>query len=130
MIWRYVLAWFPMVLIAILNGSIREFVYGKYLDEFRAHQVSTATGIFFLGLYIWGLTNIWYIQSTAQALTIGLLWLGLTVAFEFLFGHYVIHNPWSKLLADYNIFAGRVWIFVLIWTAIAPLVFFSLQHQV
>lgn len=130
MIWSYVLAWIPMVLIAIFNASIRELVYGKYLSELRAHQVSTVIGIFLFGLYIWIITNIWQIQSTTQALMIGLIWLGLTVAFEFLFGHYVMHHPWSKLLADYNLLAGRVWIFVLIWTAIAPLIFYSLQHRV
>jgi hypothetical protein len=127
---RYILAWFPMIFIAIINASIREFTYAKYLSELRAHQVSTVTGILLFGLYIWLLTNFWHIESTTQALTIGLVWLGLTVAFEFLFGHYVARQPWSKLLADYNLFAGRIWIFVLIWTAIAPFVFFSLQNKI
>lgn len=129
MIWRYILAWIPMIFIAIFNASIRELVYEKYLGELRAHQVSTVTGILLFGLYTWVVTNFWRIQSTAQALVIGLIWLGLTVAFEFLFGHYVSGTEWSKLLADYNIFAGRVWIFVLIWTAIAPFIFFSLQNK-
>ncbi|MBR8840346.1 MAG: hypothetical protein DSM106950_41750 [Stigonema ocellatum SAG 48.90 = DSM 106950] len=129
MVLRYILAWVPMIFIAIVNGSIRDLVYTKYLNELRAHQVSTATGIILFGLYIWVLTNFWQIKSTTQALSIGLIWLGLTVAFEFLFGHYVMGNPWSQLLADYNLLAGRVWIFVLIWTAIAPFVFYSLQNQ-
>jgi hypothetical protein len=130
MIWRYVLAWVPMIFIAVINAGIRELIYAKYLGELRAHQVSTATGIFLFGLYIWLLTHLWHIQSTEQALLIGLIWLLLTVGFEFLFGHYVVGQEWSKLLADYNLSAGRVWIFVLIWTAIAPLVFFSLQNKV
>jgi hypothetical protein len=41
------------------------------------------------------------------------------------FGH-----TWSKLLADYNLLAGRVWIFVLIWTAIAPIILYSLRNRV
>jgi hypothetical protein len=130
MIWRYILVWIPMIFIAIVNASIRELVYAKYLGELRAHQVSTATGILLFGLYIWVITNFWHIQSTTQALTIGLIWLGLTVAFEFLFGHYIVGQPWSKLLADYNLLAGRVWIFVLIWTAIAPFIFYSLRNRV
>jgi hypothetical protein len=129
MILRYILAWIPMIFIAIVNASIRELVYAKYLSELRAHQVSTATGILLFGLYIWVITNFWHIRSTTQALTIGLIWLGLTVAFEFIFGHYVVGHAWSKLLADYNLLAGRVWIFVLIWTAIAPFVFYSLRNQ-
>ncbi|BAZ06650.1 hypothetical protein [Calothrix sp. NIES-3974] len=130
MIWRYILAWLPMVLIAIINAGIREYTYAKYLGELRAHQLSTLTGIFALGLYIWLITSIWPIHSTSQAFIIGFIWLGLTLAFEFLFGHYVMHNPWSKLLADYNILAGRVWILVLIWTAIAPVIFFSMRRMI
>jgi hypothetical protein len=126
MILRYVLAWVPMVLIAIVNGAIRELGYGKHLGELRAHQVSTMTAVLLFGLYIWALTRLWRIESPGQALTIGFIWLGLTVAFEFLFGHYVMGHPWSRLLHDYSILAGRIWVVVLIWITIAPYVFYRL----
>ena len=38
------------------------------------------------------------------------LWLGMTLAFEFLFGHYIAGKSWSLLLADYNLAAGRLWV--------------------
>lgn len=123
MILRYILAWIPMIFIGILNGIVREVTYGKYLDELRAHQVSTITGVLLFGFYIWALTRFWSFESPEQALTIGFIWLGLTVVFEFTFGHYVMGHSWSRLLSDYNILAGRVWIVVLIWIAIAPLLF-------
>lgn len=41
-----------------------------------------------------------------KALAIGCIWLMLTPSFEFLFGHYVMGHPWSRLLYDYNLFAG------------------------
>lgn len=123
MILRYILAWIPMIFIGILNGIVREVTYGKYLDELRAHQVSTITGALLFGFYIWALTRFWSFESPEQALTIGFIWLGLTVVFEFTFGHYVMGHSWSRLLSDYNILAGRVWIVVLIWIAIAPLLF-------
>jgi hypothetical protein len=124
MILRYILAWIPMVFIGIINGIVREATYGKYLSELRAHQVSTVTGVILFGLYIWILTRFWSFESSQQAIAIGLLWLGLTVIFEFIFGHYVARHTWSKLLSDYNLLAGRVWIIVLIWIATAPLVFY------
>jgi hypothetical protein len=129
MIWRYILAWIPMVSIGIINGIIRELTYGKYLGELLAHQVSTITGVLLLGLYIWALTHFWSFESSKQALVIGFIWLGLTVAFEFLFGHYIAGQSWSKLLSDYNILAGRVWIAVLIWIAIAPLLFYRFLER-
>lgn len=126
MILRYVLAWIPMIPIAIINGIVREFGYSKYLSELRSHQVSTATGILLFGLYIGGLSYLWPLESIAQALLIGFIWLGLTVAFEFLFGHYVAGHSWERLLSDYNLLAGRIWVLVLLWIAIAPLLFYSL----
>lgn len=123
---RFILAWIPMVLIAIANGMIREATYGKQLSDLRAHQISTLTGVFLFGVYIWGLTHVLSITSTGQAVAIGLLWLAMTVAFEFLFGHYVAKHSWSTLLADYNLLQGRLWVVVLVWVAIAPLIFYNL----
>jgi hypothetical protein len=125
--WKYFLAWFPMVLIAIANGALREAWYSQYLSESRAHQVSTASGVLLFGVYIWMLLRIWKPTSANQALTIGFLWLCLTIAFEFLFFHYVMGHPWSSILHDYNIFAGRVWIAIPIWITVAPYVFYREQ---
>jgi len=44
------------------------------------------------------------------------------VAFEFLFGHYVMGHPWSRLVQDFNLLAGRVWALVLLTTLFAPIV--------
>ena len=46
----------------------------------------------------------------------------MTVAFEFLTGHYVFRTPWAKLVADYNLFSGRIWLLVLATSAFAPLI--------
>ena len=117
-----------MVFIAIINGALRESWYGKHLSELQAHQISTVTGVLLFGVYIWVLMRIWRPESAGQALTIGLVWLGMTVAFEFLFGHYVVKRPWSALLNDYNLVAGRVWLVVLAWVTLAPYLFYRLQQ--
>lgn len=120
---NYFLAWFPMVAIAIVNGAIREKGYKQALGELRAHQVSTLTGGIAFAIYIWGLSRIWPLESAGQSLGIGLMWVAMTVAFEFLFGRYAARRPWSALLVDYNLLAGRVWALLLIWLAVAPYVF-------
>jgi hypothetical protein len=51
---------------------------------------------------------------------IGVLWLGLSVAFELLFGHYFAGASWEALFADYDVGQGRLWPFVLLATLIAP----------
>lgn len=127
MTFRYVLAWLPMLLIAIANAALREAWYGKHLSELRAHQLSTATAILLLGVYIRTVVQMWRLKTSSQAWTAGLIWLGLTVAFEFLFGRYVAGHSWGRLLHDYNLLAGRVWVVLLVWIATAPYVFHRLQ---
>jgi hypothetical protein len=127
MIPKYLLAWLLMPIIGIVNGMIRQYGYGNALGELRAHQVSTVTGIVLFGLYVWMLSLRWKIQSSAEAIAIGFIWLILTVGFEFLFGHYVAGHPWNRLLHDYNIFQGRLWLLVLLWITIAPYLFFKLS---
>lgn len=127
MILTYTIAWLAMPLIGIVNGVIRGLGYERFLGELRAHQVSSVTGAVLFGLYAWALSLRWRIQSSGQAIVIGLIWLVLTVAFEFLFGHYVMGHPWSRLLHDYNVLEGRVWLLVLIWITIAPYVIYKLR---
>jgi hypothetical protein len=128
MLWKYTLLWLGMPILAIINGTIRNLFYKDALGELFAHQLSTASLMVLIGAYTWLFGFLWRIQSTNQALIIGLIWVSLTIAFEFLFGHYIIGHPWARLLHDYNILQGRVWLLVLIWTALAPFTFYKLQY--
>jgi len=125
--WKYVLAWFPMVAIAIANGALREASYGKHLSELTAHQLSTLTAVILFGVYIWLVVRFWRPASAETAIGIGLLWLVMTIAFEFLFGHYLAGHSWERLLHDYNLLAGRVWLLVLVFVAVAPVLFFRMS---
>ena len=125
MVLKYIIAWVPMVFIAIANGVIRQFGYGNFLSELVSHQVSCATGIMLFYLYTWLLSLCWPLNSSRQAFEVGLIWLGLTIAFEFLFGHYVTKHSWSRLLQDYNVLERRLWSLVLLAILLAPIVVFK-----
>lgn len=125
---RYVLAWVPMLVIAIANGALRQATFAKVMPELRAHQLSTVIGSVLIGLFIWFVVRTWPPSSSRQALHIGLVWLVLTVAFEFFMGLVLAHRPLSQVLNDYNPLAGRVWILFLIWLTLAPWVFFRLRR--
>jgi hypothetical protein len=62
------------------------------------------------------------ITDAKRLLIIGSFWFFLTIAFEFIFGYYVVGNNWDKLLMDYNVLKGRLWILVLINNITAPLI--------
>lgn len=55
------------------------------------------------------------------ALGAGAVWVCLTVTFEFIFGRFVVGEPWDILLADYKIWEGRLWPLVLAAEATGPL---------
>ena len=124
MIWKYVLLWFGLVIVAILNGLLRQKVTLRYTGELTAHQLSTLTFILLTGTYVWLFSLLWPLETAGQAWTIGAIWLLMTIVFEFIFGHFVMKHSWEKLFHDYNILKGRLWIIVLVWTVILPWIFF------
>lgn len=117
-------AWLVMLLVSIANGAARDFTYGRFMSELAAHQLSTLGSILLLGLVIRLFVRRYPLATLRQAIFLGLGWCALTVAFEFLFFHFVGGHPWSELLANYDISAGRVWVLVLLWIAMAPALFF------
>jgi hypothetical protein len=127
MLVRYLAFWSVLAVVGVGNGVLRQATYGKLVPELLAHQISTATGILLTGLVVWPLTRIWPIGSTARAWTIGGAWLAMTVAFELGFGHYVAGHSWPRLLADYDLLAGRVWLLFLIWILGMPALFRQLR---
>jgi hypothetical protein len=116
-----------MVFVGIINGMIRQFGYARTFSELTAHQISSVTGIILFGVYIWLVNLRWPFDSGTQAAGVGGIWLVLTIAFEFLFGHYVAGHTWSRLLHDYNIVEGRLWGLVLLTIASAPYLFYKLR---
>jgi hypothetical protein len=120
MIARTIAAWFALMLLAIANGAFREAVLVPRVGSGKAHVSSTAILCILITLSS-SVAVPWLNPRTTQAaLTIGTIWLIMTLAFEFGFGHFVAHKSWSELLADYDLFAGRVWVFVPLAVFVAP----------
>lgn len=118
-----------MLLLSVVNGAVRDLTYGRRMDELAAHQLSTASGVLILGIVIRAFVRRQPPASGRQAAAIGLLWLCLTVAFEFIFFHYAGGHSWAELLANYNILKGRVWVAVPVWIAVAPYLFFRIHGR-
>ena len=110
------------MLTAVVNGTFRVILLNPRLGEPVGHIVSSLMLSLFI-LLLAGCSCPGQDPSPpAAALALGGLWLLLTLAFEFGFGHFVAHKPWRELLADYNIAAGRIWVLVLLTTLLAPLI--------
>ena len=123
---KYFLAWFPLVIFGLLNATIRQVVYARYVSELTAHQISTLTICVVVDIYAWVLSSIWNLQSPGQAIGVGLMWMMLTILFEFGFGRYVVGDSWASLLRDYDVLEGRVWGLFVLWVGLAPYVFYRI----
>ena len=71
-------------------------------------------------LFCWWIVRLWGFHSASQAIYTGLVWLAMTVAFEFLAGHYLFGNSWEKLFRDYDLRKGRLWGLFLLWLTVLP----------
>ncbi|WP_331232620.1 hypothetical protein [Natronorarus salvus] len=117
--------WMMMAVVAISNGVVRETVLIPRVGEYIGHLVSTAiliTAILVLSYAYFRKSSINYTQT--ELLLVGVLWVVLTVGLEFLIGH-LEGIPVSETLAQYNVFAGYVWILVPLTLLVAPLLFGS-----
>jgi glucose-6-phosphate-specific signal transduction histidine kinase len=126
---RYLIAWLVMLIVSVANGAVRDFTYGKYISELHAHQLSTLSGMVLLGAVIFSFVHLWPPASARQAMFIGLIWTLFTVAFEFIFFHFVAGRPWAELLANYDLLHGRIWVLLLAWIALAPYLFHRLRER-
>lgn len=120
MIVKSIAVWFILVVLAIANGGARNALISPRFGEQAGHVASTI--ILCILIFIVSLFSIRWIgpENCRSALLIGALWVAMTVAFEFIAGHYLFGNPWEKLLADYDILRGRVWLLVLAATFLSP----------
>jgi hypothetical protein len=120
MLLRAFVVWMLMLGAAIANGAVREAVIVPRLGSYAAHVISTLL----LSVLIVAIATAslgWIAPAPADLLGVGVLWLMLTLGFEFIAGHYLFGNPWERLLEDYNVLAGRIWLLVLVVTALAPM---------
>ncbi|HWO72591.1 MAG TPA: hypothetical protein VNN21_03445 [Dehalococcoidia bacterium] len=117
------LAWLAFMVTGILNGLFREAVLRPSLSE-RAAQ--TASTLVLCGVLLFEIAVFQDLaangESAAALLGLGVMWMALTVLFEFGFGHYVAGESWRSLLENYNVAHGRIWPLVPLLMLVAPLV--------
>jgi hypothetical protein len=121
-------AWLVIAAIAVVFGIAREFLLTPAVGAYPAHVAGTAA----LVVVIAALAAVYFgvvDHSPAEALLVAVGWPIATILFEFGFGHYVVGHPWSRLLADYDLLAGRVWVVVLLALFLAPLAFGYLRAR-
>ena len=121
MIQRALAIWLGILILANINGAVREVWLIPALGPTVGRALSTILLAGLVFLVSW-LSIAWIAPPAAgDALLVGVLWLILTLAFEFLVGHYLFHKPWAELTEDYHVLRGRIWPLVLVLVLFGPL---------
>lgn len=117
----YLLAWLGMMVLAIVNGIVRERWMAPRLSALAAHQCSTLLLLTMLSLFGHILFSRVPLDSAGQALAVGGCWLILTLAFECGVGRLIGKRSWRTLLEEYNLLSGRLWLLIPLWLLVFPM---------
>lgn len=119
---RGLVVWVGIIGVEVLHGIARTLFLAPALGDFRARQVAVFTGSFLIVLVATLTINWLRPANVREAVAVGLLWLVLTVAFEIVFGRFVVHASWTRIASDYDLRHGGLLPIGLLVLAGAPLI--------
>lgn len=125
-----VMAWWAAILVlAILNGGLREGLLIPTLGTFPAQIISGLTlSLLILAVAFIAIPSLGGL-SAAGYWRVGMSWLIMTLIFEFSFGLFVQHKELAELLQAYTFKGGNIWPVVLASTLTSPRLAAYLRHR-
>jgi hypothetical protein len=119
---RALAVWLLLIFAEILHGIARAALLVPYVGDFRARQIGVFTGSLIILAIAVAFVRWIGASRVAQLLGVGLYWLGLTLAFEILFGRFVMGASWERLGSDYNVPEGGLLPLGLAVLVLSPLI--------
>jgi hypothetical protein len=120
---RAIWVWVVFFILAVLNGLLRESFYVPEWGPLAGRIAGTLILLvaILLVMYV-------FLRRNAASLTrlrlleLGLLWLGLSLFFEFAVTRWVMEESWETILSHYNVMAGRFHVVVRAVEFLGPIV--------
>jgi hypothetical protein len=121
MLWfRAIVVWLVIMFVESAHGTLRTVYLEPWLGSFQARRLSIFTGC----LLIFAITYIfirWIGAATSLNLVaVGLLWIGMTLIFEFAVVGQVLGYSWERMTEDYDLRRGGLMFFGLLFMFLAP----------
>ena len=117
---KSLIIWICFIPAAILNGGLREYVLAPAIGQKWALPVSGVILSVLIFLITWFMYPRLIKNGTSkERWQIGIVWVLLTVIFEFAIGIAEDHSI-AELLAAYNPLTGNLWLLVLAVTLLSP----------
>jgi hypothetical protein len=107
-------AWLMEIVVSGFNFFVlMNRVYEPRWGVLRAHQIGMSTRIVYIFAFAYLLLRFVKEYDSNDLIHVGLLWLGLTLLFEW-GGSLAIGRPVEEILIGWNISAGYMWPYVLL----------------
>lgn len=99
---RALLVWLALIGVEVVHGTLRAIFLLPVVGDHRSRQIGVFTGSVLI-LVVASLLFPW-LHTTAEKslILVGVLWVVVTVAFAFSFGHYVFGRSWEDVASDYD----------------------------
>lgn len=116
---KAILVWLLIIVVESVHGVLRNLFVAPAVGDFEARQAGVFIGSALIVLIAW-LTAPWLnLNGRAQFAGVGLLWVGLTLVFEFSLG-VAMGLSWERTTSDYNVVRGGLLPLGLVVMAFAP----------
>lgn len=121
--WLRALAiWVVMMAAESARGVLCGLLLAPRVGEFRARQISFFTGMVLLAAIVYALIPWMNARMLRRLVTVRLLWVVLTLAFEIALGRLVFRFAWDRVLAEYLPWRGGLMAFGMLVLAALPTV--------
>jgi len=126
---RAFLVWLLMMAAESIHGVLRTLYLVPLVGDFHALQIGAIVGSAIVVTVAY-LCIQWIGAKSAHALwMVGLMWLILTLCFEFALGRYALGYPWQRMLADYNFLRGGLLLFGMGVLGLSPWIASALRSR-
>jgi hypothetical protein len=92
---------------------LMNMVYEPLWGYLVAHQIGMSTRIVYISIFAYLLLRYVKRYEVNDLVHVGILWLALTLAFEWV-GSLALGRPVAEILVGWNILAGYMWPYVLL----------------
>jgi len=126
---KALIGWLVMMTAESIHGVLRRLFLVPYVGDSRARQIGAIVGTAII-LAIAYLGIEWIGAKSSGALcTVGVLWLVLSLSFEFSLGRFAFGYSWERMLADYDIRRGGLLLFGMLLLTLAPWISLTLRSR-
>lgn len=122
---RAFLVWLVIIAAEMVHGILRGVLLVPIVGDLPARKIGVLIGALLIGaLLIFAVAYLFIrwiaAQTKPQFLTVGLLWVVLTLLFEIGLGRLVLGLPWERITEDYGVTRGGFMGVGLLFMAAAP----------